>query len=109
MSRADAEAGKSNRPMLMGNLLRLVDVAEFLQTGKDRARDWLKANGLPAMDMGAGPGGGLRWRKSDVEDAIEVAMQGSVVKRTPPRVFQRFITGKSMAEIRATLTQAPPA
>ena len=99
----------SERPMSLGNLLRLVDVAEFLQTGKDRARAWLKVNGLPVMDMGAGPGGGLRWRKSDVEDTIDVAMQGHVVKRTPPRVSQRFITGKSMAEIRVALTQAPPA
>lgn len=93
--------------MLTGNLLRLADVAALLQTGEGFARGWLKRNSVPTVDLGLGRGGGLRWRMSDISDAIDLAAKGPEAKPSRPSVPQRFITGRSMAEIKATLTQGP--
>ena len=47
--------------------MNLDDVAEYLRTGRGKARSWLIANGVrPALELGRGKGGGPRYRADDV-------------------------------------------
>ena len=74
-------------------LMNLDDVAEFLRTGRGRARKWLVEHRIcPVMELGRGKGGGPRYRDEDVLRAVEDEVTAGRRAWAVPTVFDGTIS-----------------
>ena len=91
----------------MQPLMRIIDVAAYLGTTPGAAKNWIKKNNVPVIDLGRGRALGLRVKLAHVEDAVNAALIG---KKQPAaqiktaKLKPSLIRGRSREEVLAELT-----